>query len=604
MGLIDQRVKTMCMVLLAGFLLCFSTSSFASNDVEVLKKEVQTLKKELANLDSRINKNELHSATDRLSIGLEFRTRADSIHITDAFAAPSWVMGGFFGDFNEPNYNIMMGAFGTGNFTAFNTLMQSEGLVPVGTTDAQFASMIQSMMTSPMGVQSLMSVVGGFNGVNFLQAKTLMGMMSMANIKPNEYSADNEILYTNRLRLNLKAKINDNLDFAGRLSMYKVFGDSSQVQMMSGSMSDIYMDGNTASIPHDDILHVERVYFNLKDDIGPVPVNLSLGRRPATDGPPLEYGNYSLEGGSPLSTIINWQFDGASLSFGLEEVSGISGLAFKLCYGVGFESDWGNSYSMNGTSYVDDVHFGGFILSLYDDDNTSIILNYAHAWDITDGFAGTVVMPFLPYKNPDGTYTFLMNTGGFISRTEASSNIGDFDLASLLFRTNFSDLFANIDFFLAPSFSRTDPKRVSKSPFYELMGMGMLSNADINGNLDSHDGYSIYAGVIFPMPKDGRLGLEYNWGSKFWLNMTGAEDAILGSKMAARGHVYEAYYIQPIYGDNFFIKLGGQYYDYEYTGSGSPLGEPVEIGKMTAFDALFPVIDKAWNTYLSATVRF
>jgi hypothetical protein len=169
-------------------------------------------------------------------------------------------------------------------------------------------------------------------------------------------------------------------------------------------------------------------------------------------------------------------------------------------------------------------------------------------------------------------------------------------------RTNLSERFdKNIDLFLSGSWSRTDPSQISKNPFYEIMGQGLLSS---NGNLESHDGYMIYAGAIFPMPLDARLGLEYNYGSKYWFNFTGAEDSLISSKLATRGQVYEAYYIQPIFGQKFFLQLGGQYYDYDYTGSGNPLGEPAKIDELTSFDALFPVIDKVWNIYLSATLRY
>ena len=75
---------------------------------------------------------------------------------------------------------------------------------------------------------------------------------------------------------------------------------------------------------------------------------------------------------------------------------------------MGFEGDWGNTYSLgNQQPDVDDVHmFGGFIATLFDNDSTSAVLNYAHAWDITDGFTGLTVMPFIVNENADGTFTF------------------------------------------------------------------------------------------------------------------------------------------------------------------------------------------------------
>jgi hypothetical protein len=159
----------------------------------------------------------------------------------------------------------------------------------------------------------------------------------------------------------------------------------------------------------------------------------------------------------------------------------------------------------------------------------------------------------------------------------------------------------DIDLFFSFAWSHTDPENLSGIPFYNMMGTGLLNS---NGEFENRSGYSIYAGAIFSMPYDGKLGIEYNWGSKYWFNFTGAEDSLVDSKLAARGHVFEGYYIQPVIGDHFFIKLGLRYYDYEYTGSGNPLGEPIKISEATAMDTLFPVVDKVWNAYLSATVRF
>ncbi len=41
---------------------------------------------------------------------------------------------------------------------------------------------------------------------------------------------------------------------------------------------------------------------------------------------------------------------------------------------------------------------------------------------------------------------------------------------------------------------------------------------------------------------DGRFGLEFNHGSKYWTPMTWAEDSPTGSKIAVRGDAYEAYW--------------------------------------------------------------
>ncbi|MFO7714176.1 DUF3373 family protein [Desulfosarcina sp.] len=514
--------------------------------LEDLEKNNQTKEEEIGEIDTRLNQAELHTATDKVSFGVELRTRADTLQYKDIQVAPSSLVGGFFVDY--PN---------------------------------------------------------GFNNATLPQIQQAIGNMAASGMIPptEKYDATNDIILTNKFRLNMNAKVNDQLSFTGRLAAYKVFGDSTEVKVNQGSLGDVTLDGNTSSLPHGDTIRLERAYFNYKKDLGRVPTNFSLGRRPSTDGPPLEYLNNSLEGGSPLATIINWQFDGASYNLGLEDVSGIPGAAFKMCYGVGFEGDWGNTYALgNQQPDVDDVHMFGVIATLFDNDSTSAVLNWAHAWDITDGFTGLTVMPFIVNENADGTFAFEQNTGGYISRLQPTTEIGDWDAASLLLRTNLTERFdKDIDLFLSGSWSHTRPSRTSDNPFYKIMGMGLLNS---NGELEDRDGYMIYLGAVFPMPWDAKFGLEYNYGSQYWFNFTGAEDSLVGSKLAVRGSVYEGYWHQPIFNDNFFATIGVRYYDYEYTGSGNPMGEPMKIAALSSLNALNPVIDEVWDGYISLTFRY
>ena len=92
------------------------------------------------------------------------------------------------------------------------------------------------------------------------------------------------------------------------------------------------------------------------------------------------------------------------------------------------------------------------------------------------------------------------------------TEIGDWDAASLLLRTNLTERFdTDIDLFLSGSWSHTKASRTSENPFYKFMGMGLLNS---NGELEDRDGYMIYLGAVFPMPWEGKFGLEYNYGSK------------------------------------------------------------------------------------------
>lgn len=516
-------------------------------EVEAIKAELESSKaaqkEELKELNERVDKNEYHSATDKVAIGVDLRVRGDSIHYQNVASAPQSLLGAFF--------------------------------TPV--------------------------TQGGFNGATPAQVQGGIAQMAAAGMVPpaEDTDYDNDAIFTNRLRLNMEAKVNEHLDFQGRIASYKVFGDSNDVKAFN-ELNDVTFDGNTSSLPHGDQLRLERAYFNVHGDWGDVPVNFSLGRRPSTEGSPLEYRNNSLIGGSPMAQLINWQFDGGSLSFGLEDLTDIPGFEFKLCYGVGFESGWSNDPAP--INNVDDVYLLGFISQLYDDGWTVASVNYAHAFDITDGFAGQTVQPFIASFNPDGTLAFAPNTGNFISVVNPATAIGDWDAVTLLLTHNAEEtLGADVDFFVSLGYSHTDPSNVSQIPFYQILGQGLLSS---NGDLEDRDGFSVYSGVIVPVYHGSRLGFEHNYGSKYWFNFTGAEDSLISSKLAVRGHVFEAYFHQPVYGDYFFVTLGGQYYDYEYTGSGNPLGAPMKISDLNALGALNPVLDEVWNFYLSSTLRF
>ena len=121
---------------------------------------------------------------------------------------------------------------------------------------------------------------------------------------------------------------------------------------------------------------------------------------------------------------------------------------------------------------------------------------------------------------------------------------------------------------------------------------------------DNNEGYGVYVGLRVPAPM-GKFGLEYNYGSKYWTPFTQNQDDLLGSKLSTRGQVGEAYYIFDI-NPNCFIKVGGLYYDFEYSGSGSPVGRPVKIDDVEDGDkySLLPVIDSAWDAYAKITMQF
>ena len=77
----------------------------------------------------------------------------------------------------------------------------------------------------------------------------LFGMLMPSTFTP-AYQDNNSALFTNRLRLNFDARVADNVSFTGRLSMYKVFGDSTGVQVFNGQPNTLNIDGTTAGVPN------------------------------------------------------------------------------------------------------------------------------------------------------------------------------------------------------------------------------------------------------------------------------------------------------------------------------------------------------------------
>ena len=230
--------------------------------------------------------------------------------------------------------------------------------------------------------------------------------------------------------------------------------------------------------------------------------------------------------------------------------------------------------------------------------------------DVTDGFKGLAVMPTVD-TNGDGIPD-AANTNGYISRLQATTNIGDMILAGVgggVSLENGMNYFGSLGY--THTIANTNYNSMGfggllsdAAPIFDAGTGAFTGNYATNGVGQDHNGYSIYVGMQIPAPR-GKFGLEYNYGSKYWIPFTQAQDDILGSKLATRGHVGEVYYIFDL-NPRAFIKLGALYYDYQYTGSGSPVGLPQKVDSIkagTAYSA-FPVIDTAWDANLSMTVKF
>ena len=575
-------MRTLISILVANAL-AISSMAVAADTVQVnddaqkiaeLQRQLADITDELDDINSRVDKTERHTALDRISITGDFRTKVHSLHYQNVTWNPAMKV-----DFSDFGGKAKSGAFGS----------PTDANSPLG----------QMMIANPDLAQAF-------------QSGQLQGVMPYVLAPKTMQDIDNDLFYTTRLRLDLKAKVWDNVSFSGRLAMYKNWGDSTGTQVFD-SWRSFTMDGTSSGNTSGDWLRVERAYFDWRN-IGGSETYLSIGRRPSTYGPPSHYRENEMRGGTPSGHLVNFNFDGATLGYNLGEITGIDGQVVRFCYGQGFESQWGNG-EMFGDIVTKDTHLGGFNIDVVNDGNHFLQLTLFGAKDVNDGFKGTMAFPtqlagiFAPTMYQDMQKFDNFN---FVTRVQPSGVIGDMYLGGIGYAYESDD---DIKVFGSLGWTRAEPNGNSG-----LFG-GMLSDAVFEAELNStgteiimvpkyaddsstKDGYGIYIGMQIPAPF-GKFGLEYNYGSEYWTPFTQAQDDPVGSKLATRGHVAEAYYIFDI-NPRMFIKLAGLYYDYEYTGSGTPVGAPQKIDDVmagTAFSML-PVVDTAYDVNASLTVNF
>ncbi len=407
----------------------------------------------------------------------------------------------------------------------------------------------------------------------------LMGML-MPSTYVAGYSANTNSLLTNRLRLRFDAKVADNVSFGARLSMYKVFGDSTGVQVFNGQANSLSIDGTTAGVPSGDMIRVERAFFSW-NNIGGSKFYLSIGRRPSTSGPPLNYRQDEPRAGTPSGSLIDYQFDGITFGYNVNDK-----MTLRACYGMGYSSGFGNGDLLRAPAdRLKSVHFFGGNFDLYSTDKTFAQLTIARAWNVTDGFNGLVVLPVNPVTGDQVTAPVMM-------RFTPSANLGGINLYGI----NLQRKLSYFDFYVSGNWSSLRPNGQT-TPFGGLMSDPF--EAPVN-----HEGQMVLAGIRFNVPKnDGRtkLGFEMNHGTKYWFNFAQAEDDIVGPKTSTRGEVYETYLTHRIT-DHFMFKADFIRYNYTWSGSGWHLGAPKRLNQAQVLG--FPTYDYANMVTVGLTAEF
>ena len=426
-------------------------------------------------------------------------------------------------------------------------------------------------------------------------------------LDPNSYSQvaekqKNNSLFSNRLWLNMNWAANENVSFTGQLAYNKTYGNRFGNTGSGAGYEDFdwFVNENANG---DGNVRVKSAYWFYRNDTflgSDIPWTFSLGRRPSTNGHLVNLREDDTAA-SPTGHSINVEFDGLSSKFSLEKLTGVEGMYVKFCAGQGVSSA---NEKFSSTPYannadggdVDDVHLAGLIFVPYDNGQFSIGTQFHGASNLpgqntktqqvgADASAMSSVTGLTPAGNLYSGSMYMMMNG-----------IGD----------EWSYFLDDTTFFVSGSMSRTDPDDRTDQ-FGQQQAM--------LGSTEMENGYSYWLGLNMPslFSEDGRFGLEFNHGSKYWRAITYGEDTMIGSKIAARGDAYEAYFTEPLVDDVLSLQVRYTYIDYDYSGSngffGNVSGTPMNIEDVQnnpQLDAAVSgnIVDKAQDIRVYLRYRF
>ncbi len=428
----------------------------------------------------------------------------------------------------------------------------------------------------------------------------------MLDYKMADGSKTSNGVLSNRLWLGMKAAPRKDISFIGQLSYNKAFGANAN-NANPNTSGNANFDWVTNENLGGNEVKVKTLYAIYFGNVGDVDYTASIGRRASTNGTLANLRSDDAEA-SPNGHMINVEFDGASFNFNLDKVTGVPGMAVKLCMGRGLTNVnsrfmMANEGHMQMADYTHDdtrsenIDMFGFIFTPFDNGQYRVTTQAFKAWNLIGysmmnatnsmnnmgaGYAQMLGMGMSPQQaigmlqqgmTPSVVAGMMgeVANGGF-------ENFGNFYGGTISaiatgIGSGLGDFLDNTTAFASYSISKTDPS--GKFARNQMAGALGLETGGMLGSEQSQIGNSIWLGVQMPavFTKDGKIGLEYNKGSKWWRSFTYGEDTMVGSKLAARGTAYEAYYTQPILGNVLSAQLRYTKIDYDYTGSNAFFGD-------------------------------
>lgn len=429
-----------------------------------------------------------------------------------------------------------------------------------------------------------------------------------------ETKVKNTMLYTNRFGLDLKAKATKDVSVTTRLLMYKISGAQDDAAIR-GSASGIaqpgvgpffadragVFDGTLGHVPSDNKLLVDRVYATWSNILDQ-PLWFSVGRRPSTGGVPTHLKQNAEPPGNAgvPALLVDYAFDGVTLGYA-PDIEALPGAYAKFCFGIGFE----NGITSDAGNGLRDTNMVGVNIVPYDTDRLRAEFQWNRGNNIFDT-PGIISGPF--------------------AGTKPSINLGEIDWYGLHLMGKVKNVgIGNLQWFVDGAISDTHPNGNTvkiNTPFIDFNGDGILGNDSIDsgagllftGQKKDRTGWAVYVGGRYDIEKTGtKIGFEYNHGSRDWITFAPAADDMWTSKVGTRGNVYEGYLIQELplkaissYLSKTFIKVGYQYYDFDYSGSNNWVGAPVRIADLNnpANAQMLTPLKTAQDLYATFEVKF
>ena len=380
---------------------------------------------------------------------------------------------------------------------------------------------------------------------------------------PHASDERNDGNWTSRMRLNLDSEVSRSVKFHGRLALFKNWADS-QPGYSDDTMRSHRPSGDTN-------LKVDRFYVDWIPQDFFLPIAVTIGRQPTTDGPPYEFKEDRERQSTYPALIFDGEPDGVVVTLGLERWTGLKNSALRYFYAMAFQYDNDTQNYLDGIYQADyqDVKVHGifFETEIPGLRDSLLVADYIMAKDF-----------FAADPKPIGM-------GG----SGSMANIGDMDIWGL--HIQLRDIGGNgIDLFGSYGENRSDPNG-------NIVTMNTNTFGLLGNGTGKEKGHAFYTGLRYTIPvkalNEPKIGIEYNKGSQYWFSFTPGSTELY-NKLAARGECFDYYYIQPI-NKNMFMRTGYTQIEYDYSGSGSYLGTPVDYsatyGKTPKFENFYVLID-------------